>query len=210
MNNTYKTFLFDWDGTIVNTHPAWEAAWNGACLDYGITMSYKQASREIFGKFEISPLFASIGYKTFLDKMYRILDSHLNKVQINPGVTSLLKKLRASQSTCIIVTSSQRHAILPLIKKYKLEAFFNSYLTCEDVTKLKPDPEIIHKAISISKSEKKDCVIIGDSSADILAGQAAGIDTILYSPPQNHLAHDIDYLLSLNPSTVITNFDELL
>ena len=63
-----------------------------------------------------------------------------------------------------------------LIPKYGLENYFSHIQGTEDHIRPKPSPDMILKCISLSKNSC--AVMIGDTSSDMLAAEAAGIDCI--------------------------------
>ena len=51
--------------------------------------------------------------------------------------------------------------------------------------------------------------MIGDSPADIIAGRAASIDTILYYPPINEIFYKWEVLKETQPTYVIRHWNEV-
>lgn len=53
----------------------------------------------------------------------------------------------------------------------------DAFVTCEDVAKSKPEPDIFLKAAEIVNIEPNDCIVIEDAVNGIQAAQAAGMKT---------------------------------
>jgi len=54
----------------------------------------------------------------------------------------------------------------------------DAVVTIDDVTKAKPDPEPVLKAISELKADPAKTLMVGDSTMDIQSGVNAGVDTV--------------------------------
>jgi phosphoglycolate phosphatase-like HAD superfamily hydrolase len=55
---------------------------------------------------------------------------------------------------------------------------FDVIVTRDDVRRLKPHPEPVLQAMEKLEAEADRCVMVGDTSVDVLAARAAGINSI--------------------------------
>lgn len=69
--------------------------------------------------------------------------------------------------------------------------------------------EIVDEALSALSAIKSRTIMVGDSDKDIISAQNAGIDSILFYPPEHSRFHDITYLRSLRPTYVIGSYQEI-
>lgn len=206
----YNLFLFDWDGTIANTLSLWEQAWNVAATHFGVDLSYKQATVEVFGNFDSHPIFKQIRSQDFLGLMYTYVEQYQDTVKLYEHVPDTLAQLKTQHKKIVIVTSSKKDAVLPIINKYQINNYFDAIYSREDVVKPKPDPEIIRKALTDFETDEVSTVVIGDSAGDILAGKSAGISTAIFFPKINSVAHDEAQLRQLNSDYFFSNFAQIL
>ncbi|MFI1463594.1 HAD family hydrolase [Nocardia carnea] len=77
--------------------------------------------------------------------------------------------------------------------------------TSADVSLLKPAPHLLTAALNDQRCNEAHAVFVGDSIADIEAGQAAGIPTIAFANKPSKLAR----LTARRPSAVVTDVSQL-
>jgi len=157
---SYNLFLFDFDGLLVNTeHIHYQAYVNvlnqrGVALDLNFVHFCKLAQLN------------STAWKEALCSKYPDLEAHwaqiyqekkgaylelvtAGKIELMPGVESLLKALQAADIRRCVVTNSPLEqtklicAHLPILKSIP------KWVTREDYEKPKPDPECYLKAIEL-------------------------------------------------------------
>lgn len=93
------------------------------------------------------------------------------------GVEAMLRGLKPGYKLALVTTRSgsiARH----FLRANSLEDLFDAVITRDDVRRLKPHPEPVLAASRLLGLEPKACVMVGDTSIDIRAGQAAGAHTI--------------------------------
>jgi pyrophosphatase PpaX len=107
-----------------------------------------------------------------------------SKVLVFPGISRLLERIRASGRHLALMTGVERKMMEYTLNPFGLQAYFQERITADDIQNSKPDPEGILLALSRIKTEPKDCMYVGDSPADIIAGRRAGVLTgaAMWSP----------------------------
>jgi phosphoglycolate phosphatase-like HAD superfamily hydrolase len=116
-------------------------------------------------------------------------------MRIESGLPSLLNKLQAEHKTAVATNRSD--TIKPLLKKFKLENYFDLVVSSLDVKRPKPFPDQLIKILDYFEIDPVQAVYIGDSEVDGLASQAAGVPFIAYRNP------------SLNAKIHIRRFSQL-
>lgn len=76
-------------------------------------------------------------------------------------------------------TSNTTEVIEPVLQKHHIHHRFSTIVTRNKVDFLKPNPEGFNKLIKQEQIPKKEYLMIGDSSSDRKAAEAAGIDFFL-------------------------------
>ena len=205
-----KGILFDLDGTIFDTIPAYiEAAKitfktigcplpeNGKLLQIAKSIEQKESLRDLINGDPNT--FLPIYLKAFYD-----ISTHKAKPFPNVACTleTLSKKAKLSVITMRFVPGG---AITNELKQFGLDKYFAHVVTSLDTHKPKPSPEGLIKAVTAMDVQMCDCVIIGDSTVDVMAGKAAGIKTVsvltgLYSREE---------LAKVNPDFIINDISEL-
>lgn len=213
MNNkkSYQLILLDWDGCLADTLSIWLAAYQKFFFKYGLTVSDKDIVNFAFGTLGQGPKKMGIeNGDEFFAKVQREVANNLSLVRIHNNVNSTLQKLFASGKKLAILTSSTRESITPVIKKLGWDKIISLTLGREDVTKSKPDPEIVNKALAFYSLPANSVIIVGDSEKDIITGKNSGIATVLYYPVENKIYYNQEKLLKLGPDYFIRDFTQLI
>jgi len=181
----YKGFLFDLDGTLVDSLPAVNRCWSqwGARhgIDAEVVLNY------IHGKPAINSLryFMSGQSEETIQAEFRWLEQQeatdTAGVTAIPGALALLTQLNHLQIPWAIVTSGSvpvaharhRAAALP-----QPEVF----ITANDIRHGKPDPEPYLLGAQRLALKPSECVVVEDAAAGIAAGLAAGSGVVAINP----------------------------
>jgi len=183
---TYSGFLFDLDGTLVDSLPAVERAWSNWGARHGIAA--EEILSFIHGKQAIASLrhFMAGQPEAAIQAEFRALEQNeaqdTDSVRALPGAHALLTRLNALQIPWAIVTSGSvpvahaRHkaAGLPLP---------SVFITAEQVEKGKPAPDpYLLGAEKLGLAAEK-CVVVEDAPAGILSGLDARCAVIALNAP---------------------------
>jgi len=103
---------------------------------------------------------------------------HDSMVKEYPGVEAALESLAAMGLRMGIVTSKSRPVAFRGIERFSLERFFETVVTCDDVTIFKPDPYPLVYAAGILGVDPARCAYVGDSPHDMAAAVGAGCVSI--------------------------------
>ena len=130
--------------------------------------------------------------------------NHEKYVYVYDTVVETLKYLKAQGYPMAIVTTKYRVAANIGLEIFDLQQYFDVVIGLDDVTKTKPDPEGVLKAMSLLNVKKG--VMIGDNDVDVLAGQNAKIDAIAIKWSPKGYAH----LEALKPSLLVDQMKEII
>lgn len=209
-----KLLIFDVDGTVWDSGPDILFSFN-----HILQTHYQfKIGREDFGKLAGMPLqkmfmntVANLETERaqFLAKEYRkhYIDAgnYINQTVLYPDVLETLGRLKEAGFLLAIASSKPIRVLTKMVDHFKLPKFDSILGTGESQLKDKPNPDIILETMAKLKVATEDAVMIGDSSADILAGNNAGTSTIAVS----YGFDDLTNLLACNPMLVIDRFSEL-
>lgn len=92
----------------------------------------------------------------------------------SPQHISAVSKLKIDGYHIALASNSTRESIKLLMQKSNLLDFFEFYLSNEDVSKAKPDPEIYNVAIKKLGLNPSECLILEDNENGIQAAIASG------------------------------------
>lgn len=185
-----KVVLFDFDQTLIHLGADWEdlrlhvkdvATKYGVPFDEkwvlrGIGQAYKQLMDE--GKQHEAADFKHEAFKLVEDEENRALD-HSHPIDKAPDVVAEL--MRRGYKIAIVSNNNPR-SIAEGLKRF---GFPNIPLVIgrNNGDPVKPSPIPVQKALAKLGHRANEAVIVGDGEADLGAGKAAGVATVLYTPP---------------------------
>jgi HAD superfamily hydrolase (TIGR01509 family) len=114
------------------------------------------------------------------------LDEHLAPM---PGLMELLDALEAAGIPKAIATSSARTLLDACLVRFDMHRRFSFFLTAEDVTRGKPDPEIYLTASARFGLKPSEVMVLEDSQNGCLAASSAGAFTVAV-PAEHSRTHD--------------------
>ena len=204
----YSGFLFDLDGTLVDSLPAVERAWSNWGARHGIAAD--EILDFIHGKQAITSLrhFMAGQSEAVIQAEFLALEKteaeDTDGVRALPGAKALLTQLNALQIPWAIVTSGSvpvahaRHKAAGLPQPAV-------FITAEQVAKGKPEPDPYLLGAERLKLSPADCVVVEDAPAGVIAGLAAGCAVIAaYAPDDTPRIDEVALRLTSLESLVVT------
>ncbi len=193
--------IFDVDGTLVDTIELHIIATSDAIHAHaGIANMNRESSRKNAGRTAdkfVSGILNDHGMTNPPTEMIQKIIHHhrqrmfeelqkLNQKSILPGVIPLLKKLRKDKKLLATATGNIRQTGEQILLATKLNTFFDINVFSDDSyqkKRMKDKTDMILKIIEEaqkmnSKITTETCLFIGDSTHEIEAARAAGIDAL--------------------------------
>jgi pyrophosphatase PpaX len=176
------TFLFDLDGTLIDSIGLIHASYRHALASHGCTEPPYDEWLAGLGT-PLQQQFARFaGDPREIDAMcatYRAhnLSHHDGRVRAYDGIAEALAALRARGVRLGVVTSKRADGARRGLAVSGLAAFFDDVVALDDVQKHKPDPEPVLVALSRLHTRPDRAIYIGDSTHDLAAGRAARVRT---------------------------------
>ena len=180
-----NTFLFDFDGTLVDTTPAIHAAANIALEYFGQPIVTEATINTLTGRplseffKRLSPNIESAEILQYYRDKY--LEIAQNYIKLYPGAIEMLVELKARGNKLAIVSTKNKLALFNHLEYFDMVKFFQEFYYFEAVKTPKPDPEGINLAIEALNSTPAKSIMIGDSSSDLGAARNAGVESVLVS-----------------------------
>jgi HAD superfamily hydrolase (TIGR01509 family) len=197
---TYKLFLFDFDGTIIDSEKYHFIAYKNAFkkinneieLSYDDYCKYKHKNDALVIKklIENNQIDEQILKKIKEEEFVELIK--LNGIKLIDGFENFLQYLVLNNKQICVVTNSSKKRVnmildyLPQLNKIK------NWITSDDVTKKKPHPECYIKAISIFNIKISDIIIFEDSYNGFKAIKDIGVDTVLINSPDYIFYNEIN------------------
>jgi HAD superfamily hydrolase (TIGR01509 family) len=180
-----KAVLFDFDGVIADTENHHIAAWQRTLSAMGWQVPDEVAARasEIDDREFLADLFARRGFPAdkagewVRRKQVLTVQMLRDSPQLYPGVLDLVQKLRG-KARLVVVSGTWTENIKTVLAATGLTRSFEAILGKEDVTLVKPDPEVYVLALKRLRLPARSVVAIEDSPSGLASARAAGIRTI--------------------------------
>ncbi|MFW5702842.1 MAG: HAD family hydrolase [Candidatus Dojkabacteria bacterium] len=214
----YKYYLFDWDGCLADTLTAALDAYIALGKSYGKELSHEQIM-QAWGDWDKSVALMGAEKDDYVKRYDEHVRENIENVMVFDSAKQALKQIKGESDTKVAVVSSSMHEwIVRMAENNEVLGYLDYIVGADDVQNTKPDPEPVFKALAqlagVEESEideqiKSQAVMIGDTEKDILAGQAAGVDTILFEPEQNLKFYKSSYS-KYKPTFVIEDHRDLL
>lgn len=213
-------FLFDLDGTLVDSVYQHVLAWREATQAAGIELPVWRIHRQIgmSGGLMLAALLRETGRSVSRQDTERIQRVHAEayarqapSLRVLPGAPELLETLASHGVPHAIATSGRlrnaRHA-LSLLKLRKAVPV----VTRDDVRFAKPDPDLFVAAGRRLGVPMSRCVIVGDSVWDLLAARRAyalSIGVLSGGYGRDELERAGAYRVYQDPAEVLRHLDEV-
>ena len=98
---------------------------------------------------------------------------------LKKGALELLMYLKEAGIPRVIASSNTKEAIDTLIEKADIAHFFDDIVSGDDVTRAKPDPEIVLKGLEKLGTKAEETLMLEDSLNGIRASHAANVPVIM-------------------------------
>jgi len=105
--------------------------------------------------------------------------SFIKDMKIEPGLKSLLEKIRPKYGTAVATNRSD--TMQGIITEHGLEGYFDIVVCALDVKNPKPHPESLIKIVEHFGIKASQAIYVGDSVLDEMAAKAAGIPLVAYN-----------------------------
>jgi HAD superfamily hydrolase (TIGR01549 family) len=180
---TQTSYLFDLDGTLIDSVYDHVMAWHKALLDEGIEVSVWRVHRRIgmSGGLFAAALARELGRE--LDEATRARlraghTAHYNAVSAGthplPGARELLAHLSENDIPWAIATSGRMETAALVLATLGINPEHHVVITRDMVRYAKPDPDLFIAAAEKLGTDIRSACIVGDAVWDMLAAQRAG------------------------------------
>ncbi|MDQ1711426.1 MAG: hypothetical protein QOE45_876 [Frankiaceae bacterium] len=177
--------LFDMDGLLVDSEPVWSVAeaeimaWLGG--PWNLDVKARCVGRRVDEACRIlvdvagSSVPSGEVVERLVARMCELFRAHL---PLLPGAVELVDAVRAAGLPTALVSSSYR-ALVDAALESLGESRFDVTVAGDEVARAKPDPEPYRTAAAALGVHPADCVVIEDSLAGALSGEAAGCAVVV-------------------------------
>ncbi len=175
--------IFDMDGVIVDTEPLYKENTVEFFKMKGINIPDEVYNLGAGGNMtqgyytfkELVPDF-DMEYEEYMKERRAFAGKDLPDVTkvVDKDIYPLLEWLKERGIHIALASSSPRRNILLYMDRLKIRDYFELIVSGDQFTKTKPDPEIYFFTMKELGADKRDCLIVEDSTYGIEAGKASG------------------------------------
>ncbi|MEV4573411.1 HAD family hydrolase [Nonomuraea jabiensis] len=175
-------FLFDLDGTLIDSVYQHVIAWRQALSSMGIDLSVWRIHRRIgmSGGLFVSALLRETGLKLTREQIDQLQTTHMeayeqqvHSVRPLPGAAELLSELSSRGVPWAIATSGYARTARLALGMLGLPDD-TPMITRDMVRRAKPDPDLFLAGAALVQVDPAHAMVVGDSVWDLLAARRAG------------------------------------
>ena len=181
------TFIFDMDGTLIDTEKYYNRCWVQAVRDAGFFITPGQALefrslgrpfaperfRELFGD--------GFDYHAVREHRKKLMEEMIREegLALKPGVTALLKELKSHGLRPMIATATDMERTERYLRQLGIYDCFDRIISAVMVKKGKPAPDIYLYACEQAGRKPQECIAIEDSPNGVRSAAAAGCKVVM-------------------------------
>ena len=209
----YKTYIFDLDGTLLNTLGDLAASTNYALRQYGMPEHTIDDVRRFVGngvgkliERAIPEGLANPQYEDVLATFRKHYMLHsLDTTAPYPGIESLLHSLRSHGCNVAVVSNKFYNATVELCRHFFADTVEVAIGERENIRR-KPAPDTVFEAMRQLGVSGEDTVYVGDSDVDVATARNSGIPciSVLWG------FRDKNFLLQHGATTLVEKPEEIL
>ena len=179
-----KTYLFDFDGTLVDSMPTFVAVMLRILDERGI--KYGDDIVKIItplGYRGTAEYFRTLGVKESADELVEIMNRYArfeyeNNIPAKEGVIETLREMKKLGYSLNVLTASPHLALDPCLMRLGLFELFDNVWSCDDFATTKANPEIYKMAAERLGRAVGEVVFVDDNINAVKTAKSAGMVSV--------------------------------
>ena len=185
---TFQAYLFDCDGTIVDSMPLHHVAWKSALAEWNC--DFPEDLFYSWGGLPVAKIISLLNEKHSLDipveKLARKKEElYFESLPHLKAVPEVLEHIDSQYGRIpfAVVSGSTRDSVTASLRSLRLLEKFETLVCAGDYKRGKPDPEAFLIAASRLGVEPGSCLVFEDTDMGVEAARAAGMASVKVPPP---------------------------
>jgi HAD superfamily hydrolase (TIGR01509 family) len=183
----YEGYIFDCDGTLADTMPLHYRAWSQALAEQGAPFIFAEEDFYFLGGTPSRRIIEIFNerYATTLDEeevaqhKEKIFLTLIDQVQPIHAVVAYAEELHAAGKKLAVASGGAQDIVRRTLELLKIDHYFTTIVTAEQVVRGKPFPEMFLLAASRLEAAPANCLVFEDTPTGVQAAVAAGMDYVL-------------------------------
>lgn len=177
-----KAYLFDFDGTLVDSMPTFVSAMlrildeNHIPYDNGIIKIITPLGLNGTAEYYIDQLGVKMSKEHLMSVMKEyMLDAYFHTIPAKENVPEVLKALKAQGASLNVLTASPHITLDACLKRLGLWTLFDNVWSCDDFNTTKADPQIYVRAAEKMNTTVENVLFLDDNLNADLTAKSAGM-----------------------------------
>lgn len=177
-------YIFDFDGTLVDSMPTWSGVHVNALKSAGIPVpdDFVQTITPL-GNYRASQYTISLGLdvslESYLDFVSKTLyEAYTTRIELRSGVKEKLSELKKAGHSLNVLTASPHHYLDPCLRRHGIYDLFDKVWTIEDFGYTKAQTIIYTEAAQRLGAPMEGCVFVDDNAGAVATAKTAGMYTV--------------------------------
>lgn len=213
--------IFDMDGLLFDTEWIYYECYKKAGVKFGLDFTFELfascvgISREEAARFMKNHFGPHINPEEIDRLTYAYVDEYIENggdIPFRPGAKEAVEYFHKRGLKIGIASSNLLKWVNFYLNKNNIAQYFNAITTCDEVTNLKPNPEVYLKTADKLGAQVGECLVFEDSVAGATAGINAGMRTCMV--PQikqpDSFIRDHAFKIYKSLADIYPDIDELL
>lgn len=179
-----KAIIFDMDGVLIDSEKLYRTIFKSVTEELGGVFK-DELFRSMMGipESEGLPVFhkkakIKAPLRVFVEKFNYLKNKIFQSVELNPGISHILKFSKNKGYNLAIATSTSRDEAISRLKNLDILGYFDVIVCGDEVSNSKPFPDIYIRTLKKLKINPDEVIVFEDSKNGILSAKRAGIRRI--------------------------------
>ena len=185
---SFEAYLFDCDGTIVDSMPLHYLAWKKALGEWNC--EFDEQLFYSWGGMPVREIVATLNKRNRLNMPVEIVAHRKERLYLDllpqlKAIPEVLEHIEAQHGRIpfAVVSGSTRESVEASLRSLKLLDQFDAFVCAGDYRKSKPAPEAFLLAAEKLEVAPEACLVFEDTDMGIQAATAAGMASVKVPPP---------------------------